>query len=335
MMKSIRIIIIIFILLLLSAFYFYWYFYWRFFQTTNNAYVQANITNINSRLSSMVLESNIQDNHKVKKGDFLVQLDKSEFVLNKQKAMAKLEQDKSTLINAQASYQMQKDVVEEYRNSLISAKASLEYAGQKLERFRILKERHYVSQNDLDNAISNYKIAISKYHESQAKLRTQIGKLVVQESQIKQAKANIQQAMVSLSQAELMLSYARIIAPSDGVISNRSIQVGTMIQAGQGIASIVSNQTPWIQANFKETQISRMHKGQPVKVSIDTYPDKIFSAKIDSISPATGATFALLPPNNATGNFTKIVQRVSVKIVFDLPEEIDSGLSATVTVDTR
>ncbi|OTA14407.1 HlyD family secretion protein [Xenorhabdus vietnamensis] len=331
MMKNIKVIIIVFIFFL-SVFYFYWYFYWRYFQTTNNAYVQANI---NSRLNGIVLKSNIQDNHKVKKGDFLVQLDKSEIVLNKQKATAELEQNESTLINAQASYQMQKDVVEEYRNSLISAKASLKYACQKSERFRMLKERHYVSQNDLDNAISNYKIAMSKYHEAQAKLRTQIGKLVVQESQIKQAKANIQQARISLSQAELMLSYTRIVAPNDGVLSNRSVQVGTMIQAGQGIASIVSNQTPWIRANFKETQISRMHKGQPVKVSIDAYPDKIFPAKVDSISPATGATFALLPPDNATGNFTKIVQRVSVKIIFDRPEEIDSGLSATVTVDTR
>ncbi|CDG22541.1 Multidrug resistance protein A [Xenorhabdus poinarii G6] len=334
MMKSIRIIIIAFVLSLV-VFYFYWYFYWRFFQTTNNAYVQADITNVNSHLSAIVMESNIQDNHKVKKGDFLVQLNKSEFMLNKQKAMAKLEQNESTLINAQASYKMQQNVVEEYRNSLISTKVSLKYEYQKLERFWILKKRHYVSQNDLDDAISNYKIATSKYHEAQAKLRTQISKLVVQESKIKQAKATIRQAVVSLNQAELMLNYTRIVAPRDGVIANRSIQVGGMIQAGQSIANIVSNQTPWIRANFKETQISRMHKGQPVKVSIDAYPDKIFPAKVDSISPATGATFALLPPNNATGNFTKIVQRVSVKIVFDLPEEIDSGLSATVTVDTR
>ncbi|WP_274728734.1 HlyD family secretion protein [Xenorhabdus bovienii] len=334
MMKYIRVIIIIFFLSLL-VFYLYWYFYWRYFQTTNNAYVQANITHINARVSSVVLESNIQDNHKVKKGDFLVQLDEREFILNKQKTAAALEQNENALINAQASYQMQKNVIEEHRSSLISAKASLKYACQQLDRYQLLKEKRYVSQSDVDNAISNYKIAESKYREAQAKLKTQISKLVVQDSQLKQAKANVQQAMASLNQAELMLSYTRIAAPNDGVISNRSVQVGTMVQAGQGIASIVSSQTSWVQANFKETQISRMHKGQPVKVSIDAYPDKIFHAKIDSISPATGAIFALLPPNNATGNFTKVVQRLSVKIVFDQPEEIDSGLSATVTVDTR
>ncbi|MDE1476375.1 HlyD family secretion protein [Xenorhabdus bovienii] len=333
-MKYIRVIIIIFFLSLL-VFYLYWYFYWRYFQTTNNAYVQANITHINARVSSVVLESNIQDNHKVKKGDFLVQLDEREFILNKQKTAAALEQNENALINAQASYQMQKNVIEEHRSSLISAKASLKYACQQLDRYQLLKEKRYVSQSDVDNAISNYKIAESKYREAQAKLKTQISKLVVQDSQLKQAKANVQQAMASLNQAELMLSYTRIAAPNDGVISNRSVQVGTMVQAGQGIASIVSSQTSWVQANFKETQISRMHKGQPVKVSIDAYPDKIFHAKIDSISPATGAIFALLPPNNATGNFTKVVQRLSVKIVFDQPEEIDSGLSATVTVDTR
>ncbi|CDM91192.1 HlyD family secretion protein [Xenorhabdus bovienii] len=333
MMKYIRVIIIIFLSLLVL--YLYWYFYWRYFQTTNNAYVQTNITHINARVSSVVLESNIQDNHKVKKGDFLVQLDEREFMLNKQKTAAALEQNENALINAQASYQMQKNVIEEHRSSLISAKASLKYARQQLDRYQLLKEKRYVSQSDVDNVISNYKIAESRYGEAQAKLKTQISKLVVQDSQLKQAKANVQQAMASLNQAELMLSYTRIAAPNDGVISNRSVQVGTMVQAGQGIASIVSNQTSWIQANFKETQISRMHKGQPVKVSIDAYPDKIFHAKIDSISPATGAIFALLPPNNATGNFTKVVQRLSVKIVFDQSEEIDSGLSATVTVDTR
>ncbi|CDH24985.1 HlyD family secretion protein [Xenorhabdus bovienii] len=333
MMKYIRVIIIIFLSLLVL--YLYWYFYWRYFQTTNNAYVQTNNTHINARVSSVVLESNIQDNHKVKKGDFLVQLDEREFMLNKQKTAAALEQNENALINAQASYQMQKNVIEEHRSSLISAKASLKYARQQLDRYQLLKEKRYVSQSDVDNVISNYKIAESRYGEAQAKLKTQISKLVVQDSQLKQAKANVQQAMASLNQAELMLSYTRIAAPNDGVISNRSVQVGTMVQAGQGIASIVSNQTSWIQANFKETQISRMHKGQPVKVSIDAYPDKIFHAKIDSISPATGAIFALLPPNNATGNFTKVVQRLSVKIVFDQSEEIDSGLSATVTVDTR
>jgi membrane fusion protein (multidrug efflux system) len=145
----------------------------------------------------------------------------------------------------------------------------------------------------------------------------------------------VKQATASLSQAKLELGYTRIVAPIDGVISNRNLQVGMMVQPGQSVVSIVSDRTPWILANFKETQKSRMHKGQSVDVTIDAYPGKTFSARIDSVSPATGATFALLPPDNATGNFTKVVQRVPVKIVFNDSVQVDNGLSAVVTVDTR
>ncbi|MEX3174919.1 HlyD family secretion protein [Serratia quinivorans] len=334
-MKHARKIALSLVLILVLAGFLYWLLYWRYFQTTDNAYIQTDITNISARISAVVVNSNIQDNHRVKKGDLLAQLDDREFVVSMQKAAATLAQSQAALTNAQASYQMQKSAIEEYRSNVSSAAASLQYTRQQYLRFQILEKKHYVSQGDMDNATSSYKVAEAKYNQAQASLRTQSDKLSVQQSEIEQSRANVEQAQANLDQAKLTLSYTRIIAPIDGVISNRSLQVGMMVQAGQAIASIVSGKTPWISANFKETQKARMHKGLPVEVSIDAYPGKTFYGKVDSISPATGATFALLPPDNATGNFTKIVQRVPVKIIFDHPEQIDSGLSASVTVDTR
>ncbi|MGL4486071.1 MAG: HlyD family secretion protein [Yersinia sp. (in: enterobacteria)] len=335
MMKHTRKIIVSLILILLLGVFLYWLLYWRYFQTTDNAYVQTDITNISARVSAVVIKSNIQDNHPVKKGDLLALLDDKEFDVAVQKAAATLAQSQAALTNAQASYQMQKSAIDEYRSDVNSAVASLQYAGQQYRRFQTLKKKNYVSQGDMDNATSDYKVAEAKYNQAQASLKTQKDKLTVQQSEIEQSRANVEQAQASLDQAKLTLSYTRIVAPINGVIGNRSLQVGMMVQAGQSITSIVSGNPPWINANFKETQKARMRKGLPVKVSIDAYPGKTFYAKVDSISPATGATFALLPPDNATGNFTKVVQRVPVKIVFDKPEKIDSGLSATVTVDTR
>lgn len=331
-MKKIALLLIV---LLLLAVFLYWLLYWRYFQTTDNAYLQADITHISPRISAVVVSSTIQDNHRVKKGEVLAQLDDREFVVAVKKADATLAQSRAALTNAQAGYQMQISTIDEYRSDVSSAAASLYNARQQYLRFQSLQKKNYVAQGDMDNATSSYKVAEAKYTQAQARLKTQSDKLAVQQSAIEQNKANVNQAQANLEQARLTLSYTRIVAPIDGVISNRSLQVGMMVQAGQAIASIVSSNTPWINANFKETQMARIHKGLPVSVSIDAYPGKTFSAKVDSVSPATGATFALLPPDNATGNFTKIVQRVPVKIVFEHPELIDSGLSASVTIDTR
>ncbi|WP_172380726.1 HlyD family secretion protein [Vibrio sp. Vb339] len=333
MKKIIKILIPL--MLLVSAGDAYWYYYWRFFQTTENAYVQTDITNVSSRINAEVIKINIKDNQKVKKGDLLAQLDDREFLIKEQLAEATLAQSQAEQSNADAAYKMQKSAIEEYQSKVTSAKAKYQYSLQQYKRLQALEKQNYVSKGERDNGASSYKVDEAAYLEAKASLKTQLDKLSVLESEIEQADAMVKQATASLSQAKLELGYTRIVAPIDGVISNRNLQVGMMVQPGQSVVSIVSDRTPWILANFKETQKSRMHKGQPVDVTIDAYPGKTFSARIDSISPATGATFALLPPDNATGNFTKVVQRVPVKIVFNDSVQVDNGLSAVVTVDTR
>ncbi|NRF62014.1 HlyD family secretion protein [Vibrio coralliilyticus] len=333
MKKIIKILIPLMLLVLAGGAY--WYYYGRFFQTTDNAYIQTDITNVSSRINAEVVKINIKDNQKVKKGDLLAQLDDREFVIKEQLAEATLAQSQAEQSNADAAYKMQKSTIEEYQSKVTSAKAKYQYSLQQYKRLQALEKQNYVSKGERDNGASAYKVDEAAYLEAKASLKTQQDKLSVLESEIEQADAMVKQATASLSQAKLELGYTRIVAPIDGVISNRNLQVGMMVQPGQSVVSIVSDRTPWILANFKETQKSRMHKGQSVDVTIDAYPGKTFSARIDSVSPATGATFALLPPDNATGNFTKVVQRVPVKIVFNDSVQVDNGLSAVVTVDTR
>ncbi|CAM3861138.1 HlyD family secretion protein [Vibrio sp. Of14-4] len=333
MKKILKIVIPLMTLVMIGSAY--WYYYGRFFQTTDNAYVQTDITHVSSRIDAEVVKIFIHDNQRVKKGDVLALLDDRELIIKKQLAEANLAQSRAEQSNADAAFQMQKSTIEEYQSKVISAKAKYQYSLEQYKRFQALEKQNYISKGERDNSASAYKVDEAAYYEAQASLKTQQDKLSVLKSEIEQANAMVIQAEASLSQAKLELGYTRILAPIDGVISNRNLQVGMMVQQGQSMVSIVSDRIPWVLANFKETQKARMHKGQPVNVTIDAYPGKTFAATIDSLAPATGATFALLPPDNATGNFTKVVQRVPVKIIFDHPVEIDNGLSAVVTVDTR
>ncbi|CAG8998978.1 MAG: Colistin resistance protein EmrA [Candidatus Celerinatantimonas neptuna] len=335
MKKHIKKILLVVILGGVLGGFSYWYWYARFFQSTDNAYVKADITKLSARLTDVVLASYIQDNHAVKKGQLLAVLDARKEHIAVQKSLANLAQIKAALENAKANYKMQQSTIQEFAEQLKSAKASQFNAQLQYHRYVKLHKKRFVSQGSMDQQELDYTLAKVKTERSLASLQTQRDKLSVLSSQIKQEQANMAEAKANLSQARLGLSYTKIISPINGVISNRSLQVGMRVQAGQTIASIVSAKPVWITANFKETQRARMKVGQPVKIEIDTYSGKVFTGKVSSISPATGATFALLPPDNATGNFTKVVQRVPVRIAFDNPVHLESGLSATVTVDTR
>ena len=158
------------------------------------------------------------------------------------------------------------------------------------------------------------------------------------ESNIAQSLARIKQAQAQVELAQLDVAYTQILAPSDGIIGHRGIQIGQFIRPGLNLAYLVSQNPIWVEANFKETQLTHMKIGQPVKIHVDAYPDSILTGKVDSFSPASGSEYSLLPPENATGNFTKIVRRVPVKIIFD--DSVDtsllkSGLSVTVKVQVK
>ncbi|MCL9779883.1 HlyD family secretion protein [Vibrio sp. S4M6] len=313
----------------------YWFDYGRYIQSTDNAYVNTDITNVSAKISAEITQVDVQDNQKVKKGQLLAVLDDREYVIQVNTEKATLAQSEAQVSNAQAAYQMQLSSIKEYESDVYAAKVKYNNALKQYKRIQALEKEQYVSTVDKDNSESTLKVAKATYIQTQASLKTQQDKLAVLKSSIQQADALVKQSKADLAQAELQLSYTQIIAPISGYVSNRDLHVGMMVQAGQSVLSIVSSQPPWIEANFKETQTANMHAGQAVDITLDAYPGKAFKGKIQSLSHATSETFAILPPTDSTGNFTKVVQLVPVKIVFDKPIVLDNGLSAEVTVNTR
>ncbi|OTA21551.1 emrK [Xenorhabdus beddingii] len=313
----------------------YWLLYWRYIQTTDDAYTQNDITNISARVSSQVMMSYITDNHEVKQGQLLAVLDDRSYKVAILKAETDVAKTTAALSNARANAKMQESIINQYNSALISAKVNEKYASQELSRVNQLGAHHYITQSDIEKTDSMHKVAVADVAKAQASLETQQAKLAVLKTTIAQAQAQLKRAQASLADAQLQLTYTRIIAPVSGVIGNRNLQIGMFTQAGQTIASIIPKQQPWVIANFKETQRGRMKPGQAVDITIDSYPGEVFKGHIESLAPATGSVFALLPADNATGNFTKIVQRFPVKIVFNKPIAMAIGLSCEVTIDTR
>ncbi|WP_299018289.1 HlyD family secretion protein [uncultured Photobacterium sp.] len=317
----------------------YWFSYGQYFESTDNAYLQGDITNISSKVSGYITESFVIDNQAVQAGQLLATIDDRDFIAARDKAEAKLAVSKAAINNLNAQHNLQNTVIRQSESQIASAKAEYERAQQQVTRTRSLLERDYSSQDELDDAVSHQKVTKAQLDKATASYQAAKDQLAVITSQIVQAEASVSEAKVQLEQADLNLSYTKIYAPVDGIVGKRSLRVGLYVQPGMPLMSLVPTSNVWIEANFKETQLADIHQGQKVKVELDAFPDSPLEGVVDSFSPATGAKFALLPPENATGNFTKIVQRVPVKITISDPATLKGrlipGLSVITTVDTR
>jgi membrane fusion protein (multidrug efflux system) len=314
----------------------YWL-YARNFETTDDAFIDGNSVLISPRVSGTVLKVHFADNQPVREGDLLVEIDPRDFENRVASARAALEQARAQEAAAQADLALTRitsgAVVDQAAGALATARANLVQARAEAERahadvlrYRTLHEKDEVSKQQLDVAEAaarstdaQVQAAEAQVSQAQARLaeaRSAPQQVDVKQSQLQTAGATIGQAEATLRQAELDLSYTRLYAPHDGRIVRKSIVVGALVQAGQTLTAIVYGD-PWVTANFKETQLTRMRPGQPVTIEVDAYPDRDFRGHVDSIQSGTGSHFSLLPPENATGNFVKVVQRVPVKIVFD------------------
>ncbi|OAN11000.1 hemolysin D [Photobacterium jeanii] len=317
----------------------YWYGYGRHFETTDNAYLQGEITTISPKVSGYITQSFVDDNQIVKAGDLIATLDDRDYQVAQDKAQANLAVSQAAITNLQAQRDLQQTLIRQSTSKIESAQAEFERAQQQVTRTRSLLKRNYSSQDELDDMQSHLKVTRAQLSEAQASHQAAEDQRAVIDSQIAQATAALSEAQAQLEQAELNINYTKIYAPVDGIVGKRSLRVGLLVQPGMPLLSLVPTEEVWVEANFKETQLSKMHQGQKVDIALDAYPDQHIEGVIDSFSPATGAKFALLPPENATGNFTKIVQRVPVKIVLPHNDNIDKllipGLSVVATVDTR
>lgn len=317
----------------------YWYLHGRYFESTDNAYLQSEVTGISSKLSGYISEVLVTDNQSVKAGQLIARLDDREFQSQVAEAQADLHLIQATIENLAATRVQQLSLIQQAEARVASAEAEQLRARQQVQRIGQLNQRDYSSQDSLDEVRASLQVTQAQMQEAKAALQAARERLLVLDAEAKQNQAKLALSEAKLAQARLELGYTELRAPADGIIGKRSLREGLYVQSGMQVASLVPLQQVWVEANFKETQLAHMQPGQKVEVILDAYPDQPVEGIIDSLAPATGAKFALLPPENATGNFTKIVQRVPVKIRIPEPGplagKLRPGLSTEVIVDTR
>ncbi len=297
-------------------------------EETDDAQVEASISPVIPRIAGYVTKIMVNDNQQVKAGDTLVVLDNRAELIQLQQAEAALKAAESNLAVANAATSASRTNISAYEANVATADAQIEAARVTLDRatkdyvrYANLIKDHSITQQQFEQAeaakqtaerqlqvLVNQKAAASRQANAAASQSNTTAQ------QVNVVNANIQQKMADVENVKLNLSYTVITAQQNGVVSKVPIQVGQLLQPGQAIFSIVSEENPWIVANFKETQIARMKPGQRVTMHVDAYPGVEFEGKLASFSPATGARFSLLPPDNASGNFVKVVQRVPVRI---------------------
>ncbi len=268
------------------------------YQSTDDAYVETTTVQVSPKVSGHITKVYVTDNQPIKAGMVVAEIDKTDYEVALAQATARYERALLNQTNAKANY--------------AASQTNIENAKRDLDRYTALYESGAVSKQTLDDAQA-------KYDSAQANLTT-ADQAVMSQQNNKVADAEINELKALKEQAELNLSYTKVIAPQDGTVSNRRVEVGMYVQPGSPLFVIVPNDV-WIVANFKENQLEHMKPGQSVDIKIDTYPHKVFKGKIDSIQRSSGAKSSLFPPENAVGSFVKIVQRIPVKIVFT--EEID------------
>ncbi len=320
-------------------------------EETENAQVKADVSQVISRVSGYVKKVMVQDNQNVKAGDTLLIIDERDYIVHVKEAEAALTVAKSNLEVARHGVNVGKNEVDAAQANVLAASASIEEAkvrqwrAQKdFERYENLWKDHTITEQQYEQALAEKQAAdrqlelLQKQREiAQRQTKTSNAQSTVTNSRVAVAEATVEQCEAALEAAKLKLSYTAITAPYAGQLSAIDLEPGQMIQSGQSLFNLVNTESYWVVANFKETQLERMEIGQKVDIVIDAFPSHDFSAKVSSISPATGNTFALLPADNATGNFVKVVQKIPVKIMFEnlndpFLKKIRAGMNAEVDV---
>jgi membrane fusion protein (multidrug efflux system) len=343
-------IVLVILVLVGGTFGFTKYVHSQHHEETDDAQIDANISPVIPRISGYVTEIRVKDNQKVKKGDTLVILDSRTELIQVQQVEAAMNAAQSNLGVAHASTSASKANVASYAANISTADAQIEAAKvtlrratQDYDRYSNLIKDHSITQQQFEQAeaakqTAERQLQVLSDQRNAATRQTSAAssQSLATGAQINVASATIEQRKADLENVKLNLSYTVITAPEDGRVSKVNVQLGQFLQAGQSLFSIVLDTKAWVVANFKETQLAKMRIGQTVIVHVDAYPDHEFEAKVTSFSPATGSRFALLPPDNASGNFVKVVQRLPVKIEFmgndQFVPELRPGMNVDVDV---
>jgi membrane fusion protein, multidrug efflux system len=316
--------------------------YWtvgRYQVSTDDAYVKADSTTIAPKVSGYIASVLVGDNEPVKAGEVLAKIDDRDFRVALNLANADLDAAKAAVSTKLAAITAQQSVIDAAQATIAVDQATLTFAEQDDKRYAQLASNGYGSVQNAQQAASRLAGGRAAVVRDNATLANATKQLDVLKAELTQAQATVLRDEALRSQAELNLSYTTVTSAVDGVVGNRTLRVGQYVQAGTQLMAVVPLSAAYIVANYKETQLADVHPGQPVAFTVDTYPGVTFNGHVDSIAPASGQEFALLPPDNATGNFTKVVQRIPVKIVLDpasgFAGELRPGMSVYPTIETR
>jgi membrane fusion protein (multidrug efflux system) len=319
----------------------YGYRYWtvgRYLESTDDAYVKADYTTIAPKVSGYIVDVLVADNEPVKAGQVLARIDDRDFRTALDQAQAELAAAEAEIRNLGAQIVLQRSVIDQQKAEIAAAEASLTFAQEDRGRYQELKKTGYGTVQRAQQTESVQQEAAARLQGARAGLVAAQGKVDVLVTERGRAEAQRDRSRAVAHQAELNLSYTTIAAPVDGTVGARSLRVGQFVQAGTQLMAVVPLDAVYIVANFKETQLTHVRDGQKVEIDVDTFPGVALAGHVDSLSPASGLEFALLPPDNATGNFTKIVQRIPVKIVLEksaLSGLLRPGMSVEPIIDTK
>jgi membrane fusion protein, multidrug efflux system len=313
--------------------------YWtvgRFLVSTDDAYVKADNTTVAPKISGYLREVLVGDNERVKGGQVLARIDERDFKVALDQAKADVAAAEAAIVSKEAQLDVQQAVINAAKATLDVDTASATFAKQENKRYTDLAATGYGSVQNAQAAQSRDASALAAIERDKANLASASKQVELLKAEIKQAVAAAARANALQQQAELNLSYTTIVAPIDGVVGNRTLRPGQYVQAGTQLMSLVPASGAYVIANFKETQLTNVQAGQPVDIDVDMFPGKPVHGHVDSLAPASGQEFALLPPDNATGNFTKVVQRIPVKIALDSSSvALRPGMSVIPTIQTK
>jgi len=317
------------------------YRYWtvgRFIESTDDAYVKADYTTVAPKVAGYIRQVLVSDNDAVKAGQVLARIDDRDFQAALSQTRADVKAAEAAITNIDAQIALQQSVIEQAKATIDASQASLDFAVSEAARSARLISNGAGTQSRAEQTQSARDQASAAVERDRAALVAAENKVPVLQTQREQTVAQRDRATAAAHQAELNLSYTDIVAAVDGTVGARSIRVGQYVTSGTQLMAVVPLHAVYVVANFKETQLTYISPGQPVEIKVDSFPDISIKGHVDSVSPASGLEFSLLPPDNATGNFTKIVQRIPVKIVIDdeaLSGLLRSGMSVEPEIDTK
>ena len=317
----------------------YWFLVGRFIESTNNAYLRADQVAMAPRVSGQVSDIYVRDNEDVVAGQALVKIDSRRYEMTVRQAKATVDAREADVAKSEADLRQQDAVIAQAAADVETARVNSDLAQKENDRSAALAVRGFATQQKNEQTESALAQARSTVNLKQAALDAARQQVATLKAELAQAEAQLAGAKESLSQAEIDLSDTVVRSPIAGRVGDRTVQLGQFAQPGTKLLTVVPTGQIYLVANFKETQVEKMRPGQPAEISVDAYPNLPLRGTVESFAPGTGAQFALLPPENATGNFTKIVQRVPVRIRLAAPENAAPafvpGLSIEVSVNTK